>query len=213
MAADWGGDSDAEGVYESLDTKDLEVEIQVGGRKRKYEEVAADEARQEEESFLKIVGDGEDATTVAADARGALAGEGGFAADVEDSEDEGCQLVVCHDKGAKAGGMAYYLGVNGTSSTAKADAEKTPEELKRLESTAEIVTQEESVESIMKQLQFRMEADEMADTQWRMPGANLQDFFNFNLEEKSFKDWVLKQVRMRLEARQRRKIGLSSLQA
>eukprot|EP00929_Paragymnodinium_shiwhaense_P095741 TRINITY_DN5701_c0_g1_i2.p1 TRINITY_DN5701_c0_g1~~TRINITY_DN5701_c0_g1_i2.p1 ORF type:complete len:224 (+),score=40.60 TRINITY_DN5701_c0_g1_i2:72-674(+) len=142
MAADWGGDSDAEGVYESLDTKDLEVEIQVGGRKRKYEEVAADEARQEEESFLKIVGDGEDATTVAADARGALAGEGGFAADVEDSEDEGCQLVVCHDKGAKAGGMAYYLGVNGTSSTAKADAEKTPEELKRLESTAEIVTQD-----------------------------------------------------------------------
>merc|ERR1740129_2586089 len=67
----------------------------------------------------------------------------------------------------------------------------------------------ESVGGVLQQIAFLMDNSEMAETPWRMTGANLQDYFNFNLDEKSLKEALLRQVRLRLEARKRRKLGVA----
>ena len=62
----------------------------------------------------------------------------------------------------------------------------------------------------MSHIEFVMDSAEMIDTPWRVMGANLQDFFNFDLDERQFKEYVTRHVRGRLEANRRKKIGLAN---
>eukprot|EP00928_Gymnodinium_smaydae_P099540 TRINITY_DN9531_c1_g1_i1.p1 TRINITY_DN9531_c1_g1~~TRINITY_DN9531_c1_g1_i1.p1 ORF type:complete len:239 (-),score=77.97 TRINITY_DN9531_c1_g1_i1:343-1059(-) len=156
---------------------------------------------------------------------GAIAG----AADDDEessSDDDRVQVVLCDD-GASGGGMDYYLGrrggrgaaVNGAGGHDSANngalvplgapgALAPAERLRKAPtSKAELVQQDESVEAVLAGLTFQMDVAEMADTQWRQLGANQADYFNFDLDEKRFKEYFMRQVKIRLEARQRRKIG------
>merc|ERR1719198_29999 len=140
--------------------------------------------------------------------------------EMEDEMDEdGVQVLLC-DEGPGGGGMAYYLGPafkGGTGSSMGSDAQAGAIVLvgdnmawQRPNSRAEILAQDESVEDILARLEIAMDQAEMAETPWRQLGANMQDYFNFDLDEKQFKEYLMKQCRLRLEARQRRKILVNS---
>eukprot|EP00405_Crypthecodinium_cohnii_P009929 CAMPEP_0206429918 /NCGR_PEP_ID=MMETSP0324_2-20121206/6516_1 /ASSEMBLY_ACC=CAM_ASM_000836 /TAXON_ID=2866 /ORGANISM="Crypthecodinium cohnii, Strain Seligo" /LENGTH=263 /DNA_ID=CAMNT_0053895669 /DNA_START=81 /DNA_END=872 /DNA_ORIENTATION=+ len=59
---------------------------------------------------------------------------------------------------------------------------------------------DEEMEAVLSQIEFHMDFSQMADTPWRQVGGSLQDHFNFDLDERSLKEYLLKQVRIRLEA-------------
>eukprot|EP00747_Dinoflagellata_sp_TGD_P163725 gnl/TRDRNA2_/TRDRNA2_182720_c0_seq1.p1 gnl/TRDRNA2_/TRDRNA2_182720_c0~~gnl/TRDRNA2_/TRDRNA2_182720_c0_seq1.p1 ORF type:complete len:197 (+),score=61.95 gnl/TRDRNA2_/TRDRNA2_182720_c0_seq1:30-593(+) len=132
-----------------------------------------------------------------------------------DDDEDGVRVLLC-DEGPGGGGMGYYLGSKfhqpAVDAAAKAPQDEASRALaiERQSSTAEVVAQDENIEHIMSQFQFVMDDAEPADTPWRQMTANLQDYFNYNLDERSFKELITKQIRMRLEARQRRKLGVSS---
>mmetsp|Transcript_100264 Transcript_100264/g.164808 ORF Transcript_100264/g.164808 Transcript_100264/m.164808 type:complete len:207 (+) Transcript_100264:121-741(+) len=149
-----------------------------------------------------------------------------------DEEMEEVRIVLCDaagpgGRGYESGNMAFYLqrqwdrsrqGSQASGNLQAGDivpfqpgsAEASTISLARQSSTAEIIAQDDSVESVMSRVEFGMDNCEMADTPWRVPGANLQEYFNFNQDEKQFKDYVMKQVRMRLEARKRVKIDVAN---
>mmetsp|Transcript_29394 Transcript_29394/g.80341 ORF Transcript_29394/g.80341 Transcript_29394/m.80341 type:complete len:208 (-) Transcript_29394:99-722(-) len=183
--------------YRALANDELQVEVlpmpgdDQGTRKRPHDEVDADEG----------LGDAPQA-----------AGE----ENDEDSEQEDCvRVLLCDQQGPSSGGIAYYLGREwdrGNAGTAagaivpSSGEAQTTDSLRRQHSTAEVVAKDEDIEAILSQILFLMDTQEMADTSWRQLGANLQDYFNFDLSEREFKDIVRKQVQIRLEAMRRRKI-------
>merc|ERR1719263_725076 len=107
---------------------------------------------------------------------------------------DGLGLVTIAD--VRAGGGA----AGGSAATPSA-------ELVRRSSVADLVPQDEGTEATIAQLSFLMDSAEMAETPWRQPGASLMDYFNFDLDEKRFREYFIRQVKYRLDARQRRKIG------
>merc|ERR1712224_62807 len=130
--------------------------------------------------------------------------------DIDDADDEDEDVhVVLNDHDTKRRcGIAFYLGIEKPDDLGADGARQdTPEEIRRQQSTADIVAIDEGTESVLQQIRFQMDVAEMADTTWRQTGANQQDYFNFGMEEKQFKEFIMKQIRTRLEARQRRKIG------
>ncbi|CAE7237917.1 FIP1 [Symbiodinium sp. CCMP2592] len=75
------------------------------------------------------------------------------------------------------------------------------------ENQAELVEQDEDLETTVAKISFQMDEAELADTPWRRAGTNLSDFFNFGMSEDEFKEYVMRRgVRVRLEAKGRRKI-------
>ncbi|CAK0903224.1 unnamed protein product [Prorocentrum cordatum] len=194
-------------VYRSLASEELQVEVlsAPGARKRPCE------------------GGGEPAEKVPARG-GAPSAEG---EEEQQSEDEGGGVTfVLADPGPRGGLMGYYLGKRWEGRGAMQDADLAPEldgptgtlasagspavasSLVRVGSRADTVVVEEGTEAILSKIRFVMDTAEMADTPWRMPGANLADHFNFGLSEASLKEYVLKQIRMRLDARERQKIAI-----
>eukprot|EP00930_Biecheleria_cincta_P007961 TRINITY_DN109295_c0_g1_i1.p1 TRINITY_DN109295_c0_g1~~TRINITY_DN109295_c0_g1_i1.p1 ORF type:complete len:216 (-),score=60.46 TRINITY_DN109295_c0_g1_i1:25-672(-) len=198
-------------VFRELESNDLKVELlpAPGGRKRPLEEDAL----------------------LADDASGGR----GVAEDAEVSEEEdGVRIVLC-DHGARSGGMNYYLGRHwehpglaaasggplalapqgGTDAGADGgtDSGNTALALVLPDNQAELVEPDEGVDETCSKILFQMDEAELADTPWRRMGANLSDHFNFGLSEQEFKDFVMRQVRIRLEARQRRKIGVADSHA
>ncbi|CAK0877012.1 unnamed protein product [Prorocentrum cordatum] len=193
-------------VYRSLASEELQVEVLSApvARKRPCE------------------GGGEPAEKVPAtgDAPGAKCEE-------QQSDDEGDDVTfVLADPGPRGGLMGYYLGKRWEGRGAVQGGDLAPEldggagagapacspagacSLVRVGSRADTVVVAEGTEAILSKIRFVMDTAEMGDTPWRMPGANLADHFNFGLSEASLKDYVLKQIRMRLDARERQKIAI-----
>mmetsp|Transcript_107559 Transcript_107559/g.332200 ORF Transcript_107559/g.332200 Transcript_107559/m.332200 type:complete len:193 (-) Transcript_107559:8-586(-) len=182
-----GGYDDLE-VYRTLASDELQVEILPvpENRKRDRNEAALDEEPEVEAS---------------------------------DDEDDNVHVLLC-DQGPRGGTMSYYLSkqwerpalvdgdvlVDDAHAGAIVPVDST---LAIAGNRAEIISQDEGVEATLGKIQFQMDAGELADTPWRQAGANLQDHFNFGLDEKQWKEYLLKQIRIRLEARQRRKIGVA----
>lgn len=134
-----------------------------------------------------------------------------------DEDEEEVSIILC-DQGPSGGSMSYYLnrgwqrpsGLSGRGALLPAHETSSTAELAHAppDNRAEVVEQDEGIEETLARIEFHMDGAELAETPWRMRGADLQDFFNFGLDERSWKDYVLRQVRIRLEARQRRKIGV-----
>mmetsp|Transcript_17058 Transcript_17058/g.33333 ORF Transcript_17058/g.33333 Transcript_17058/m.33333 type:complete len:167 (+) Transcript_17058:72-572(+) len=137
-------------------------------------------------------------------------------------EDEDQVNIVLCEPGPHSGTMRYYLNRE-WDRPAVGDGEVLGDDartgaivpvdgssgaLARLDSRAEVIEKDENVEVVLEKIQFQMDIQEMADTPWRQPGANQQEHFNFDFDEKQWKNYLLRQIRMRLEARQRRKIGV-----
>merc|ERR1711957_1023831 len=118
-------------------------------------------------------------------------------------------VLLCDE--SDAGNIAYYLGLKRGDSMAQlangGPAQGDAATLVRHASIAEVVTQDDDIEAIMSRITFQMDGAELADTTWRQSTANIQDYFNFGLDERTLKDLVRKQIKLRLDARQRRKIG------
>ncbi|CAE7534699.1 Fip1l1 [Symbiodinium pilosum] len=136
------------------------------------------------------------------------------APDASDEEDN-VRVVLC-ESGPRSGGMAYYLGrqwergaVHGEGTL---DGEPDAAQAAALavvapDNQAELVEQDEDLESTMAKISFQMDEAELADTPWRRAGTNLSDYFNFGMSEDEFKAYVMRRgVRVRLEAKGRRKI-------
>lgn len=178
-----------------------------------YRSLASDEAEVE----VMLVANGDCREPNEAEIAGAaVAADNMRVSDGEDDDGDAVQVLLCDQKPG-SGGMNYYLNREwewpatadpNVSSTMPDDLGEGERSLQRQTSVAEIVEQDEGVEEILSRIQFNVDHAEMAETPWRQPGTNLQDYFNFNLDEKTFKENLLKQVRIRLEARQRRKIGV-----
>mmetsp|Transcript_132201 Transcript_132201/g.329680 ORF Transcript_132201/g.329680 Transcript_132201/m.329680 type:complete len:211 (-) Transcript_132201:107-739(-) len=201
MAGD-GGDEDMD-FYRTLASDELQVEVLPalgGGRKRSRVEAALD-------------GDGELDGEASASA---LPPPGADPVVNSDDEDDHVQVVLC-DPGPNSGRMAYYLERKWEKRPALTDAEVGGATV--LDSqTGAIVPLDggmsssslslrpsggdgvEDVEATLSRIEFHMDFGEMADTPWRQVGANLQDHFNFDLDERGWKDYLLRQVRIRLEA-------------
>eukprot|EP00927_Polykrikos_kofoidii_P063009 TRINITY_DN57815_c0_g1_i1.p1 TRINITY_DN57815_c0_g1~~TRINITY_DN57815_c0_g1_i1.p1 ORF type:complete len:223 (-),score=52.45 TRINITY_DN57815_c0_g1_i1:26-694(-) len=211
-------DWDDHEFYETLANEELRIHVICpAGHKRPYSEMAADDLE-----GAKHAQEGKDQGTPST--AEALALE-------DDEEDENVQVILCEQRGPTGGDIDYYLNrmwdrpeeyaivpVNdgaivpcgGSDNGDGGDGQLAivaNEGLRRQNSTAEVVTTEESVERTLAQISFRMDTAEMADTQWRMAGANQQDFFNFNLTEPTLKLAAVQQIRLRLEALQRQKIS------
>eukprot|EP00746_Dinoflagellata_sp_MGD_P002545 gnl/MRDRNA2_/MRDRNA2_104970_c0_seq1.p1 gnl/MRDRNA2_/MRDRNA2_104970_c0~~gnl/MRDRNA2_/MRDRNA2_104970_c0_seq1.p1 ORF type:complete len:169 (+),score=49.17 gnl/MRDRNA2_/MRDRNA2_104970_c0_seq1:83-589(+) len=142
-------------------------------------------------------------------------GDSAAAAGDESSSDDDANILLC-EQGPGGGNMDYYLGTDrpgkrkaedNTEELALAVVKETSTELQRSGSVAETVAPDESVESILSQIEFTMDVSE--EKPWRQTGANLQDYFNFNMDEQSWKNFLLRQVKLRLEAKHRKKIGIA----
>lgn len=142
----------------------------------------------------------------------------------EDEEDDHVQVVLC-DQGPRGGGMAYYLERRWEVRQAIGDLLADPGldaqtgAIVPLEAGGGALVPlagpaagagpepEEDVEATLAKIQFQMDFQEMADTPWRQVGANLQEHFNFDLDERGWKEYILRQIRIRLEARRRQRMG------
>mmetsp|Transcript_52786 Transcript_52786/g.123459 ORF Transcript_52786/g.123459 Transcript_52786/m.123459 type:complete len:195 (-) Transcript_52786:119-703(-) len=129
----------------------------------------------------------------------------------DDEEDDGVRVTLGDEGGSSGGSMAYYLGSQAvrprhaaTASSAAAGGIVAMQP----SNVADIVPQDETVEATLAKMKFKWDEAEMIETAWRMPNANKQDWFNCGLDERTFKEQVLSQIRQRLEARQRQKIGV-----
>eukprot|EP00931_Biecheleriopsis_adriatica_P081101 TRINITY_DN54456_c0_g1_i1.p1 TRINITY_DN54456_c0_g1~~TRINITY_DN54456_c0_g1_i1.p1 ORF type:complete len:211 (-),score=59.65 TRINITY_DN54456_c0_g1_i1:49-681(-) len=204
MLAD-GEDQDLDGsidVFRSLESDEFQVEVlPAPGRKRPREESEA-EGKSASEPVDDVLAE----------------------AEVSDDEDD-VRVVLC-DQGPRSGSMSYYLGKQweqpathdgGTLALLPQAGDEGGEVaagaalalVTAPDNQAELVEKDESVEETLAKISFQMDQAELADTPWRRMGANLSDHFNFGLSEQEFKDLVKRQVRIRLEARQRRKIGVA----
>mmetsp|Transcript_49784 Transcript_49784/g.131598 ORF Transcript_49784/g.131598 Transcript_49784/m.131598 type:complete len:187 (-) Transcript_49784:119-679(-) len=170
-------------VYRSLASEELQVEVRpVPGAKRRRLDEVEDEAVEEK-------------------------------VEASDEEDEQVSVVLC-DQGPKGGGMNYYLKKGWERPSApdgeflSAEGTLVPAAGAAAPSRAEIVEQDEDVETILEKIVFQMDQGELADTPWRQLSGNLQDHFNFDIDESQWKVYVLRQIRVRLEARQRQKIAV-----
>eukprot|EP00397_Hematodinium_sp_SG-2012_P060385 GEMP01078569.1.p1 GENE.GEMP01078569.1~~GEMP01078569.1.p1 ORF type:complete len:178 (+),score=33.72 GEMP01078569.1:62-595(+) len=54
--------------------------------------------------------------------------------------------------------------------------------------------------------QVSLEMDLSDEKPWRHPGSTNSDFFNFGLNEKSFREYIISQIKMRFERRARSKV-------
>eukprot|EP00933_Yihiella_yeosuensis_P044218 TRINITY_DN39324_c0_g1_i1.p1 TRINITY_DN39324_c0_g1~~TRINITY_DN39324_c0_g1_i1.p1 ORF type:complete len:209 (-),score=43.20 TRINITY_DN39324_c0_g1_i1:65-691(-) len=184
-------------VFRTLESDELQVEIRPapGARKRPREEEEENPKSAKQEHL--------------------------FEAEFSDSDEDDVRIVLCND-GPKSGGMKYYLGrmwekpahaqsgaLTLIDDSAGGDQASSSTALALVrDNQAEVVEKDEGTEEIMAKLRFHMDEAELADTLWRKLGANLSDYFNFELDEASFKALILKQCRIRLEARQRQKISV-----
>mmetsp|Transcript_124678 Transcript_124678/g.399432 ORF Transcript_124678/g.399432 Transcript_124678/m.399432 type:complete len:221 (-) Transcript_124678:106-768(-) len=128
-----------------------------------------------------------------------------------DEDDDKVEVLLC-DEGATAGSMDYYLGqrwnypalTDGSAPDAMSGAivplgaAGAGALARRVDEQGEPI--DEEVDSVLSKIEFHMDFAEMADTPWRQFGANLQDHFNFGVDERAWKDYLLRQVRIRLEA-------------
>ena len=169
-------------AFRSLESNDFQVELRpVPGRKRPHEDVEVVEVDQPDPV------DSVDVTFEQPDA----------------SDEEDVRVVLC-EGGPKSGGMSYYLSRNWERQDG--EPEENGENGLALVSPEEPEPDEASDKTISK-VSFHMDEAELADAPWRGPMSNQSDFFNFNLTEDEFKETVRRSIRLRFEARRRRKEG------